>query len=117
VPYYEDITVDYAPGTTREVTMPDGSHILLKKLGEDYDPTDRDHATAAIRDAQKEGKLATGLLYVNPTSPPYDDELKLADPPLATLPLEQVRPSRQVLTQIMEQLQTGRGMGAASGGG
>jgi 2-oxoglutarate ferredoxin oxidoreductase subunit beta len=117
VPYYEDITVDYAPGTTREVTMPDGSRIFLKKLGDDYDPTDRDRATAAIHDAQKEGKLATGLLYVNPKAPPYEDELKLADPPLATLPLEQVRPPRQVLTQIMEQLQTGKGMAAAGGGG
>ncbi len=117
VPYYEDITVDYEPGTTRDVTMPDGSHIVLKKLGEDYDPTDRERALAVIHDAAKEGKLATGLLYVNPDDKPYDDDLRLADPPLATLPLEQVRPPRQVLEQIMEQLKTGKGMGAAGGGG
>src|SRR5512140_850525 len=36
VPYFEDITVDYDPGTTRDVTMPDGSHIVLKKLDSDY---------------------------------------------------------------------------------
>ncbi|TMQ70704.1 MAG: 2-oxoacid:ferredoxin oxidoreductase subunit beta [Candidatus Eisenbacteria bacterium] len=113
VPYYEDITVDYEPGTTREVTMPDGSRIYLKKLGDDYDPTDRDTALAAIHETQKEGKLATGLLYVNPQAAPFEEDLRLADPPLATLPLEQVRPPRQVLAQLMEQLQSGKGMGAA----
>jgi 2-oxoglutarate ferredoxin oxidoreductase subunit beta len=117
VPYYEDITVDYEPGTTREVTMPDGSRIYLKKLASDYDPTDRDRALAAIHDAQKENKLATGLLFVNPGAAPYEDELRLTDPPLASLTLDQVRPPRRVLEQVMEQLQTGRGMGAAAGGG
>jgi hypothetical protein len=54
---------------------------------------------------------------VNPTAPAYEDELKLTDPPLASLSLDQVRPPRQLLTQIMEQLQTGKGMSAAGGGG
>jgi 2-oxoglutarate/2-oxoacid ferredoxin oxidoreductase subunit beta len=40
VPFFEDISVDYAPGSSQEVTMHDGSKLLLKKLDEDYDPTD-----------------------------------------------------------------------------
>src|SRR6478609_2007645 len=40
VPFFEDISVDYAPGTVKEVTMHDGSKLLLKKLEEAYDPTD-----------------------------------------------------------------------------
>src|SRR5467141_2192186 len=32
VPYFEDISVDYEPGTTQEVKMHDGSRLLLKKL-------------------------------------------------------------------------------------
>src|SRR5262249_50049461 len=71
VPYYEDITVDYEPGTTRDVRMPDGSHIVLKKLDADYDPTRRDLALATIRDSQREQKLVTGLLYVDPTHSPF----------------------------------------------
>src|SRR5215217_5147165 len=39
VPEYEEITVDYEPGEVREVTMHDGSRIVLKKLEEDYDPS------------------------------------------------------------------------------
>src|ERR1041385_7028828 len=41
VPFFEDITVEYEPGTAKEVTMHDGSRLVLKKLEEDYDPTDK----------------------------------------------------------------------------
>src|SRR3981189_1386837 len=41
VPFFEDIAVDYEPGSSQEVTMHDGSKLLLKKLEEDYDPTDK----------------------------------------------------------------------------
>jgi 2-oxoglutarate ferredoxin oxidoreductase subunit beta len=114
VPYFDDTIIDYEPGTTREVTMPDGSRIYLKKLEEDYDPTDRDRALGVIHAAQKEQKLVTGLLYVHPDELPYEEELGLVDAPLATLPLEVVRPSRHVLEQIMEQLQTGRAAGGSA---
>src|SRR5215510_3517303 len=41
VPFFEDINVDFEPGTTQEVTMHDGSKLYLKKLEETYDPTDK----------------------------------------------------------------------------
>ena len=108
VPYFEDITVDYAPGTTRDVEMPDGSHIYLKKLAEDYDPTSRERALSAIHDARKEQKLITGLLYAEPGLAPFEEELKLPDQALASLTLDQVRPPKQVLDEVMEQLKTGK---------
>jgi 2-oxoglutarate ferredoxin oxidoreductase subunit beta len=117
VPYYEDITVEYEPGTTREVQMPDGSHIYLKKLAADYDPTSRERALGAIHEARAEQKLITGLLYAEPGLKPFEDELKLVDAPLATLPLEQVRPPKSVLDAVMEQLKTGKGLTAPAGGG
>jgi len=96
VPYFEDITVDYAPGTTREVDMPDGSRIFLKKLAEDYDPTDAGRAMAVIREAR--------------------DELKLVDEPLATLPLDRVRPPKSVLDSIMASYREGSAPVGAGGG-
>ena len=117
VPYYEDIQVDYEPGTTREVEMPDGSHIVLKKLAEDYDPTRREGALAAIHEAARERKLVTGLLYVDESLPPFTEELSLAGTPLAHLPLERVRPPKAVLEAVMEQLRTGKGLTPAAGGG
>ena len=117
VPYFEDIHVDYAPGTTREVELPDGSHIVLKKLAEDYDPTSRARALMTLEEARTERRLVTGLLYVEPEKPAFDRDLGLVDTPLARLPLEQVRPPRRVLEEIMEGFRTGRGQVAAEGGG
>src|SRR5256712_2735688 len=53
VPYYEDITIDYAPGTTRDVEMPDGSHVVLQKLADDYDPTSREGAFEVLERARR----------------------------------------------------------------
>ena len=109
--------MDYPAGTTRDVRMPDGSHIVLQKLADDYDPTSRDGAFQVLHEARLGQKLVTGLLYVHPDSRPHDEELNLVETPLARLPLDVVRPPREVLAGIMDQLQTGRGIEAAGGGG
>jgi len=116
VPYYEDITVDYEPGTTREVEMPDGSHVVLKKLGTDYDPTDAGAAISVLHDARQEGKFVTGLIYVNPKAQPFTEELKLVETPLVSLPQEAVRPPKAVLDEIMRAYLEGT-VAAAAGGG
>src|SRR6201992_2646842 len=41
VPVFEDIQVDYDHGTTLEVEMHDGSHMRLRKLHPEYNPTSR----------------------------------------------------------------------------
>ena len=64
----------------------------------------------------REGKIVTGLLYVNPDSRPYQEELHLADRPLASLPLEAVRPPKAVLDEIMEGYRKGS-VAAPAGGG
>jgi 2-oxoglutarate/2-oxoacid ferredoxin oxidoreductase subunit beta len=116
VPYYEDITVDYEPGTTREVTMPDGSHVFLKKLAEDYDPTDAGRAVQTLREGRDEMKFVTGLLYVNTAAVRFDDEMKLVETPLAALPLDQVRPAKSVLDAIMAGYREGSAPVGAGGG-
>ena len=116
VPYFEDILVDYEPGTVREVTMPDGSHIVLKKLGEDYDPTQREGALLTLEAARREQRLLTGLLYVDPASRPYEEELELIEAPLASLTLDEARPPREALAEILESYRIGS-VAAGSGGG
>src|ERR1700757_3777944 len=44
VPHFQDIAVEYEPGSTIEVTMHDGSRLRLRKLEQSYDPTHRIHA-------------------------------------------------------------------------
>jgi 2-oxoglutarate ferredoxin oxidoreductase subunit beta len=116
IPYFEDITVDYEPGTTREVTMPDGSHLMLKKLAEDYDPTRREAALMAIQQAGRERRLLTGLLFVDPGIRSFDEELRLSESPLGRLELDKVRPPKETLDAIMESYRVGS-VAASSGGG
>src|SRR5579871_1583160 len=104
VPSFEEIDVEYDAGTTIEVTMHDGSHLRLRKLEEDYDPTDRAKAVSTLMEAHSNGEVLTGILYVNPKAPTFTDMLNLVDEPLATLPESVVRPGREVLEQAMEEL-------------
>src|SRR6187455_3643841 len=41
VPFFDDITIEYDAGTTTEVRLHDGSRLYLKKMAEDYNPTDK----------------------------------------------------------------------------
>lgn len=104
VPSYEDIAVDIAEGETMDVQMHDGSRLRLRKLQRDYDPSSRIGAITALEEAEAKDEVLTGLLYVNTGKPTFLDMLNMADEPLATLPLEKVRPPREALDEIMEEL-------------
>src|SRR2546422_6064768 len=56
VPHFEDIAVDYDAGSTLDVTMHDGSRLRLRKLEEDYDPTDRIKAITRLNEAHENGE-------------------------------------------------------------
>lgn len=104
VPYFEEIQVDYDPGTTQDVVLHDGSHIRLKKLREDYDPTDKRKAMDLLLEAQEKTEFLTGLIYVDPSKKDFLTLLDLPEEPLATLPEEKLRPSREALARIMDGL-------------
>src|SRR5437762_6573509 len=104
VPYFEDISVDYAPGSAQEVTMHDGSKLILKKLEEAYDPTDKINAMKRLHETARRGEFATGLIYIEPDRDDFLTLLNVVDEPLATLPLERIRPGRDALEEIMEGL-------------
>jgi 2-oxoglutarate ferredoxin oxidoreductase subunit beta len=102
VPYFEDIAVDYEPGSTYDVEMHDGSHLRLRKLHEDYNPTSRISAVKALMEAHEQQEILTGVFYINTERPSFTDMLNLVPEPLATLPQERVRPSRKILEEIMQ---------------
>src|SRR5882762_1019618 len=104
VPSFEDISVEYDPGSTLSVTMHDGSRLHLRKLEEDYDPTDKIRAITRLTEAHDKGEVLTGVFYVNPEAPSFLDMLNLTDQPLATLPESVTRPGREVLQAAMEKL-------------
>jgi len=104
VPFFEDITVDYDPGTTTEVKMHDGSRLLLKKLENDYNPTDKMQALKVLHETLRRGEYATGVIYVEPDKDDFITQLNLVDTPLAALPMDRTRPGKAVLDDVMESL-------------
>jgi 2-oxoglutarate/2-oxoacid ferredoxin oxidoreductase subunit beta len=104
VPSYEDISVEIAEGETREVALHGGSRLRLRKLERDYDPSSRIGAMTALAEAEEKEEVLTGLLYVNTEKPTFLETLNMSDEPLATLPLEKVRPGKEALDEIMEEL-------------
>jgi 2-oxoglutarate ferredoxin oxidoreductase subunit beta len=104
VPFFEDISVEYEPGTTTQVKMHDGSHLFLRKLDEAYNPTDKFAAMSLLHESLRRGEFATGVIYVEPDKEDFLQVLNLVDEPLMSLPESRVRPSKAVLDQLMDQL-------------
>jgi 2-oxoglutarate/2-oxoacid ferredoxin oxidoreductase subunit beta len=104
VPHFQEIDVEYDPGTTINVEMHDGSHMRLRKLHEDYDPTNRIAATEALMSAHAKDEVLTGVFYIDTKKPSFTEMLNLVDEPLGTLPDERVRPGRQALDDVMQRL-------------
>jgi 2-oxoglutarate/2-oxoacid ferredoxin oxidoreductase subunit beta len=101
VPARDEIMVeDFEEGTTREVTLHDGSSVMLKKLERDYDPTDRWQAFHVLEEAQRKNWLVTGLLYVDPNQPAMFDFYNLPEIPLNRLTEKSLRPTYDTLEKI-----------------
>jgi len=104
VQQFEQIEIDYDPGEVREVPMHDGSRILLKKLEEDYDPTNAVQALQRLHKAVDSGQMLTGLVYLRPEKLSFIAQLNLVDEPLRGLPIERTRPPKAALDKIMQEL-------------
>ena len=104
VPSFEDISVDIPEGEVMDVQMHDGSHLRIRKLQRDFDPTDRFKGLMALEESEAKGEILTGVLYLNPAKPTYLALLNLTDEPVGTLPESRVRPPRTVLDQVMDEL-------------
>jgi 2-oxoglutarate ferredoxin oxidoreductase subunit beta len=102
VPFFEDINVEYDAGTTTAVTLHNGSRILLSKLAEDYQPTDKMSALRVLHEYAARGEYATGLIYVEPDKQDFVELLGIVDEPLSTLPESKTRPGKAALNEIME---------------
>jgi 2-oxoglutarate/2-oxoacid ferredoxin oxidoreductase subunit beta len=87
-------------GEVREVSMHDGSIIILKNLTKDYNPTDRFEAVRILAEAHANNWLATGLIYIETDKPSLTDMCNLVDTPLNRLQEEDLRPAPDLLKKI-----------------
>ena len=100
IPAREPITAAYAPGEVREVVQHDGSVLRLRKLAENYDPTDRLGALTHMMERQAAGEIVTGLLYVDPDAEDLHARLATVPTPLNQLGDAELIPGRSALDKI-----------------
>ncbi len=101
VPAREEITVeDFEEGTERDVTLHDGSTIVLKKLETDYDPSNKFEALRVLEEGNQKNWLVTGLIYVDPDVPSMFDMYNLPDKALNRMKESELRPDQNSLKKI-----------------
>jgi len=104
VPPAEDILVHYEEGDVVEVTMHDGSQLILRKLGMDYDPTDRAGILCMLEEANRKQELVTGLIYINTEKPSLIDLYNLPEDPLNRFTEERLRPPLETIQEINDMM-------------
>jgi len=104
VPSFQEVAVDYDPGQSQDIQLFDGSSLRLRKLREDYDPTDRANAVRMLMESRDKQEVLTGVFYVSPAQPSFIDQLNMVDEPLATLPESVTRPPQSALDELMAEL-------------
>ena len=87
-------------GEVREVSMHDGSVVVLKNLEKNYDPTSRFEALRMLEEAHQNNWLVTGLIYVNPEKPSLADTYNLVDAPLNRLTELDLRPAPEMIDKV-----------------
>jgi 2-oxoglutarate ferredoxin oxidoreductase subunit beta len=93
----DPITVEYAPGTTEEVALHDGSSLRLAKLDANYDPSDRIMAMAYLQAKAARNELVTGLIYMDRHATDMHANLNTVDLPLNGLGEKDLCPGSKAL--------------------
>jgi 2-oxoglutarate ferredoxin oxidoreductase subunit beta len=100
VPLLHEIKAEQDHGAATAVTMHDGSVVRFRSVNEAYDPTDRDAAYFHLKELQAQGEVATGLLFIEPTSRDLHAIENTVDQPLVDVPYEKLCPGSATLAEI-----------------
>ena len=87
-------------GEVREVTMHDGSVIVLKNLEKSHDPTNRFEALRVLEEGQRNNWFATGLIYITTDRPTLSETYNLVETPLNRLTQEDIRPAPEMIKKV-----------------
>jgi 2-oxoglutarate ferredoxin oxidoreductase subunit beta len=103
VPIRHEITAPHVDDTLVAVTMHDGAVVRFRKTDGGYDPRDREKAYAHVRECQKRGEVATGLLFVDESGKDMHALNDTVKQPLVDLPFETLCPGSVELGKLMEE--------------
>jgi len=100
IKFRDEITTSYAPGTLQEVRQHDGSILRLRKLHENYDPTDRIAAMNHLHESSANHEIATGLLFVDGEPSDLHAAANTVDTPLNMLDNSALIPGSTALAKL-----------------
>jgi 2-oxoglutarate ferredoxin oxidoreductase subunit beta len=100
VPLLHEIQAEQNHGSVTAVQMHDGSVVRFRSVNEAYDPTDRDAAYAHLKALHAEGEVATGLLFIDPTSRDLHALEGTVEQPLVDIPFKKLCPGSTVLSDL-----------------
>lgn len=100
VPPAEEITTEYAEGTSEQVAMHDGSVIHLHKIDPESDFHSRRAALRRMKDYAAEGKVLTGILFIDEDSKEIHETMNTTQVPLRSLAERQLCPGSAALEAI-----------------
>jgi 2-oxoglutarate ferredoxin oxidoreductase subunit beta len=104
VPPAEEIIEEFAEGETKEVTLHNGSKVIMKRLEHEFDPTNRAEAMRVLEEANAKQILLTGLIYINTNQPSMTDIYNLPVTPLNRLTENRIRPAKESLDKVNEMM-------------
>jgi 2-oxoglutarate/2-oxoacid ferredoxin oxidoreductase subunit beta len=102
VPPAKEIKVAYDEGDVMPIELHDGSRLLLRKVSQDYNPTNRGTAIDYVRAHQRKGEIVTGLLYVDEGDPDLHGVNGTTATPLNSLPLASLCPGSAELKALQD---------------
>jgi len=102
VPPSEEIRVAYNQGEVMPIELHDGSHLLLRKVADDYQSHNRGMAIEYVRSHQRRGEIVTGLLYVDETQPDFHGLHGTVRQPLNQLPYRELCPGPAAIAALNE---------------
>jgi 2-oxoglutarate ferredoxin oxidoreductase subunit beta len=95
-----EITARYGAGEVLAVRQHDGSVLNLRKLRDDYDPSDRYRAMTYVETHAARGEVITGLLYLDPLVTDLHAALNTCAEPLNALGVKDLCPGATALQRI-----------------
>jgi len=93
-------TATVAPGGFVDVPQADGSTMRLRRIAEDYDPTDRIAVMNTIAERGARGEVVTGLLYVDPAPQDLHAHLNTVGTPFNRLSDADLVPGQRALDAL-----------------
>jgi len=103
VPLRAEIKTDYTDGSVQAITMHDGSVVKLRKVNEDYDPSDRGGVIDYLGETRSRGEIATGLLFLEQGRADMHGFHGTVDRPLVDVPFAELCPGRSALDDLQSE--------------